>query len=103
MIGLFAELKVWWKLRPVLKGLEEISKMKWTVNTVIQLLGTIGQAVNVVGGLIPPAWHVWVAVVLSAIQGIVGVLAHFKNPDGTTAKIAYTPGADKPARVTARH
>jgi len=67
--------------------------MKWSVNTVLQLLATIAQGINAVGELVPEGYHLWVAVALSAIQGVVGVLAHFRNPDGTNVKAPYIPPA----------
>lgn len=63
--------------------------MKLSVNVVIQILGLAGQAVTAVSDILPPRARVWAFVALSAIQGISGVLAHFANPDGTPASVAY--------------
>lgn len=59
--------------------------MKISVNSVIQLLALIAQGINAVSDLLPPRGKFYAAVALAAVQGVVGVLAHFSNPDGTHA------------------
>jgi len=59
--------------------------MKFSVNTAIQLLALCAQGINAVSDLLPPRGKFYAAVALAAVQGVVGVLAHFSNPDGTDA------------------
>lgn len=59
--------------------------MKFSVNSVIQVLVLIAQGINAVSDLLPPRGKFYAAVALAAVQGVVGVLAHFSNPDGTRA------------------
>jgi hypothetical protein len=59
--------------------------MKFSVNSTIQLLALIAQGINAVSDLLPPRGKFYAAVALAAVQGVVGVLAHFSNPDGTHA------------------
>lgn len=63
--------------------------MKFGVNSIIQLLGLVGQAILQVQDLLPETARFWAAVTLAGIQGAVGVLAHFSNPDGSPAKEPY--------------
>ena len=65
--------------------------MKFSVNGVIQLIGTLAQTVNALGAFVPDKQKVYVAAALAALQGLSAVLAHFSNPDGTPASVAYTP------------
>jgi hypothetical protein len=79
------EPKIYFRLRPILKQIEEVSRMKFSVNSVIQLLALTAQGINAVSDLLPSRGKFYAAVALAAVQGIVGVLAHFSNPDGTDA------------------
>lgn len=82
-------LRIYWRLRPVLSKLEEAGKMKFSVNALIQILGLVAQGINAASDLLPPRGKFWAAVGLSAVQGLIGVLAHFANPDGTPAEQPY--------------
>jgi hypothetical protein len=79
------ELRIYFRLRPILKQIEEVSRMKFSVNSTIQLLALVAQGINAVSDLLPPRGKFYAAVALAAVQGVVGVLAHFSNPDGTHA------------------
>ena len=91
------EIKLYFKLRPILKQLTtqfqnlEKPNVKLSVNAVIQICGTLLQVVNALGVIFPQdsSGQRWILAAGAAIQGIVGVLAHFSNPDGTSAKTAY--------------
>jgi len=83
------ELRLWWRLRPVLKQFQELAKMKLSVNVVIQMLALVAQGVNQAQDLLPPRAKFWALVVLSGVQGVAAVLAHFANPDGTPATEPY--------------
>lgn len=61
-------------------------KMKLSVGAVTQTLLLAIQALNQVGDLVPVKWRVAVAVAISILQGIIGVLQHFSNPDGSPSK-----------------
>jgi len=63
--------------------------MKLSVNVIIQMLALVAQGVNATMNLLPPKVQFWSVVVLSAVQGLTGVLAHFANPDGTPASEPY--------------
>lgn len=93
------EIKLYFKLRPILKTLgnqlKELEKpnVKLSVNAVIQICGTLLQVVNAMGVLFPvgSSGQKWILASASAIQGVTAVLSHFSNPDGTSAKVAYGP------------
>lgn len=63
--------------------------MKLSVNAVLQAAMVIAQATNASMDLLPPAWRVRAALIVAAMQSVVGVVAHFSNPDGTNAKEPY--------------
>ncbi|MGQ9686261.1 MAG: hypothetical protein ACUVT2_08160 [Thiobacillaceae bacterium] len=83
------ELRLWWRLRPILKQFKELSKMRFSVNVVIQMLALVAQAINATQELLPARGKFWAMVGLSVVQGLTGVLAHFANPDGTPAEAPY--------------
>ena len=97
-LGLFSKLRVmsvvfstWGKIEKLLKSEKEKNGMKLSVNAIVQALMLIMQGLNQASGLLPEKGKFYAMVAMSAIQGIVAVMAHFVNPDGTTAKVAYIP------------
>lgn len=89
------ELKVYFKLRPILKQLKELFKMRQSTNVTIQILALIAQGLAVTSELFPPEIRIWVPVIVSTLQSVVGVLAHRYNPDGTSAEFPYGLGSRK--------
>jgi hypothetical protein len=83
------ELRVWWRLRPLIDRFQELTKMKFSVNGVIQMLALAAQGLNATMELLPGRGKFWAMVGLSAAQGLTAVLAHFANPDGTPAEAPY--------------
>jgi hypothetical protein len=69
--------------------------MKISVNIIIQMLALATQYLNASTEMLPERGKFWAMVVLSILQGIVAVLAHFANPDGTPATVAYLPTQKK--------
>ena len=83
------ELRIWWRLRPLMEEFQELSKMKFSVNVAIQMLALVAQAINATQDFLPERGRFWAMVGLSVVQGATGVLAHFANPDGTPAAAPY--------------
>ncbi len=83
------ELRIWWRLRPLIDEFKELTKMRFSVNVAIQMLALVAQAINATEELLPARGKFWAMVVLSAVQGVTAVLAHFANPDGTPAEAPY--------------
>ena len=83
------ELRIWWRLRPLIERFKELTKMRFSVNVAIQMLALVAQAINATQDLLPGRAKFWAMVVLSAVQGVTAVLAHFANPDGTPAAAPY--------------
>jgi len=83
------ELRLWWRLRPLLKQFQELTKMKCSLNVAIQMLALVAQGLNASMDLLPGRGKFWAMVGLSAVQGVAAVLAHFANPDGTPAQAPY--------------
>ena len=65
--------------------------MNLNTNAVVQTAALVAQVVNQTVPVLPPRGQFWALVVLSVLQGLSGVLAHFSNPDGTPAAAAYQP------------
>jgi hypothetical protein len=83
------KLRIWLRLRPVMNRFQELTKMKFSVNVLIQMLALAAQGLNATVELLPGRGKFWAMVGLSAVQGVTAVLAHFANPDGTPAQVAY--------------
>jgi hypothetical protein len=83
------ELRVYWRLQPLIERFQELTKMKFSVNVAIQMLALAAQGINATQDLLPPKGRFWAMVALSAVQGVTAVLAHFVNPDGTPAEAPY--------------
>jgi hypothetical protein len=83
------ELRIWWRLRPLVNQFQELTKLKFSLNVAIQMLALVAQAINATQELLPGRGKFWAMVVLSAVQGVTAVLAHFANPDGTPAAAPY--------------
>jgi hypothetical protein len=83
------ELRIWLRLRPIMNRFQELTKMKFSVNVLIQMLALAAQGLNATVELLPGRGKFWAMVGLSAVQGVTAVLAHFANPDGTPAQVAY--------------
>lgn len=82
-------LRIWLRVRPVVNKLQELTKMKFSVNVAVQMLALAAQGLNATMELLPGRGKFWAMVGLSAVQGVTAVLAHFANPDGTPAQVAY--------------
>ena len=65
--------------------------MTISLNVILQMIGVAIQALNQVAPFFPPKTKVTIAAVVALLQAIVAFLAHFKNPDGTSAQVAYQP------------
>ena len=85
-------IKLYFRISPLLDDLKGELKMKLSVNVILQILATLMQIVNQMGGLVSPRYQTLVLGILSVAQAAIGVVAHFVNPDGTSAKVAYEPG-----------
>ena len=83
------ELRIWLRLRPIMNRFQELTKMKFSVNVLVQMLALAAQGLNATVELLPGRGKFWAMVGLSAVQGVTAVLAHFANPDGTPAQVAY--------------
>lgn len=83
------ELRIWLRLQPIMNRFQELTKMKFSVNVLIQMLALAAQGLNATVELLPGRGKFWAMVGLSAVQGVTAVLAHFANPDGTPAQVAY--------------
>lgn len=83
------ELRIWLRLRPMMNKFQELTGMKFSVNVAIQMLALAAQGLNATVELLPGRGKFWAMVGLSAVQGVTAVLAHFANPDGTPAQVAY--------------
>lgn len=58
-------------------------------HSITQILLMILHGINLFSGLVPPKYQPIVLFVIATLQGAVGVINHYYNPDGTTAKLPY--------------
>lgn len=63
--------------------------MKFSLNMVIQMFAIALQAGNAALDFVPPNKKPVIASVIGVGQAVVGLLAHYVNPDGTNAKAPY--------------
>lgn len=75
--------------------LQEASTMKLSTHLIWQALAMILQAANQYSDILPPKWKPFIALAIGLIQVLLGWHAHYYNPDGTPASVAYVP-PDKP-------
>lgn len=66
-------------------------KLTFSWNIVAQVLGTLLQILNVAAGVVSPKWQPVVAFGLAVVQAGIALTAHYVNPDGSTAKVAWIP------------
>ena len=56
---------------------------------VFQAIAVLLQLYSVLGSAVPPKYQPLAAGIIGCIQAIQGVIAHYFNPDGTVATVAY--------------
>jgi hypothetical protein len=61
-------------------------------NFIAHAIGIIAQAANALGVILPEEHKVGVAISVGILQGIVSLIAHYSNPDGTAAVEPYQTG-----------
>ena len=83
--------RLYLRLAPIFDEIERVAGMKFSVNMILQIAALVAQGANATMPLLPPNLQKWAVVTLTAVQGISAVLAHFSNPDGTSARAAYEP------------
>lgn len=65
--------------------------MKFSWNAILQAIMVTAQGINAFVPMLPPDAGSSVTLGLAAVQGVIAFVAHFRNPDGTTARMAYHP------------
>lgn len=85
------EIRIYLKLRPYINRLKEELHMKFSWNMILQVIATAIQGVNAISGMLPHDQAAGVAVIVGVVQAVAAAIAHFSNPDGTSAKVAYIP------------
>src|ERR1039458_6865005 len=77
-------------ISPILNKIGKLTSMKLNVNVILQILALVAQGLNQVSGIVPTNYKFAVAVALSVIQGVIAVMAHFSNTDGTPEVLGMT-------------
>lgn len=78
-------------LHELKKYLERASTMKLSWNLVFQTIALGVQYGNQALDIAPPKWKPGIALLIGIAQAMVAWRAHYSNPDGTPAKVAYLP------------
>lgn len=60
-------------------------KLKFSWNAFIQTFAIVAQTANAVAPIMGPDAQAGVALSIGAVQGVVAMVAHFRNPNGTRA------------------
>lgn len=98
-MGLIFWFKIYRIFSPILKQIGKMGSMKLNVNVILQVLALIAQGLNQVSGIVPMKWQFYVAVAISIVQGIIAVMAHFANTDGTKQVLGLTPEQTEQANL----
>ena len=94
-MGIIRWLQLGRLLKPLVAGVEKLeqgrqaAKMTVGVNYIVQVIALLLQTLNQVTEILPPKGQFYAAVGITVLQGISAVLAHFNNPDGTKASVAW--------------
>ena len=64
-------------------------KFTFNLNMAIQILSTIGNGLTMASSVVPAEYKPIVLLSLGVVQAVSGLVAHFKNPDGTPASDSY--------------
>lgn len=78
------------KVRILISELGDFA-MGLKIHIILQCMATFLQVVIPSIPGITPEWKDFGHAIVGGIQGALGVLAHFRNPDGTSVKAAYAP------------
>ena len=73
-------------------------KYSISINTICQVLLMAVQIYNQSLPLIPPKYQPYGVCAVGIIQAVLALLAHYRNPDGTPAAVAYLPATDAPTK-----
>jgi hypothetical protein len=66
-------------------------KFTFSVNIAVQVVAFVLQALNQLMPIVPAKYQLWVTFAIAVAQAVSALLAHFVNPDGSSAKLPYTP------------
>jgi hypothetical protein len=72
--------------------------MTRNANILIQILALMVNALQYATNIAPEKAKPWIALGILLVQGIVAIVAHSYNPDGTPASEKYDPNAAKPGQ-----
>jgi hypothetical protein len=78
-MGIIRNAKLLWYLSPYMDKLGEYLTMTKSVHGTVQALLTLAQMLNGLTAFTPDKYKIWVAVSVSAVQGIIAVLNHFDS------------------------
>ena len=89
-------LRAWIKFRPIINQLNLEVHMKFSWNLVVQILGTVGQGLNQASVFATTEKsRTGIALGVGVLQAVAALIAHYSNPDGTSASSPYV----KPAKA----
>lgn len=82
-MNVIKEIKIWMILNSTLSKMEKLFAMKLSTNVILQFIGLAIQGGNQVATFIPDKDKIYVTAGVSILQGIVAIISHFSNPNGT--------------------
>jgi hypothetical protein len=87
----FKALRIYWRLRPQIKELKKVMKMKFSLNMIVQILMILAQGYNQISDMIPDEHKTLAALIIGVVQAVTALLAHYANPDGSSVRTSYIP------------
>jgi hypothetical protein len=88
-MNLIQKYRLYLKLKPEIDQLEAVMQMKLSTHSTLQACALAIQMLNYLQPVASGKAKFWVATGVSFIQLVAAVVAHFSNPDGTNARVAW--------------
>lgn len=85
------ELRIYWRLRPVIKQLKGLFAMRLSIQIIVQAVLLLMQGINQVMDLLPAKGKAVAMSLLLVCQTFIAIRNLWVNPDGTHATLPYTP------------
>lgn len=88
---MFRQVQIYFKLRPLIEPAKRLVNMKLKWNVALSGLLLALQAIVQVEGFFPPKL-IWVPIVAHILlEGVLKIVAAYRNPDGTSVHLPYVP------------
>jgi len=90
-MGLIRNYRLLTTISPYMDRIGKELSMPLSWNMIFQAVATGIQGTNAISPMFPHDTQVAIALGVAVVQAAIAFIAHFTNPDGTSASVAYTP------------